>query len=180
MKFQVETHYYNEEQLRQLITAQGRFGRRTIYYVLGVLLLAACLVALWPSVQAGDWHSALLTLLGLAAVYGYYLFHLRRCKPTDRSTRRTAKKAAAKMGDKTDAVTFTFRDESFVVMGSRAAEEVRYGELLRAAESDYCFILQIQRGFFIVPKEDFTTGTPEEFAAFLEGKTGRAVKRLDY
>ena len=180
MKFQVETHYYNEEQLRQLITAQGRFGKRTIYYVLGAALLAACLAVLWHSIQAGEGRSALLTLLGLAAVYGYYLFHLHRCKPTDRSTRRTAKKAAAKMGEKQDAVTFTFRDESFVVLGSRAAEEVRYGELLRAAESDYCFILQIQRGFFIVPKEDFTTGTPEEFTAFLQEKTGQAVKRLDY
>ena len=180
MKFQVQTHYYNEQQLRELITAQGRFGKRTVYYVLGAALLAACLIALWPSIQAGEGRSALLTILGLAAVYGYYLFHLSRSKPTDRSTCRTAKRAAAKMGDKRDAVTFTFRDESFVVIGDRAAEEVRYGEVLRAAESDYCFILQIQRGFFIVPKEDFSVGTPEEFAAFLQEKTGRAVRRLDY
>ena len=180
MKFQVETHYYNEEQLRQLITAQGRFGKRTIYYVLGVVLLGLCLLVLWPSIQSGEGTSALLSLAALAVIYGYYLFHLSRSKPTDRSTRRTAKKAAAKMGGKNEAVTFTFRDESFVVLGDRATEEVCYSELLRAAESDYCFVLQIQRGFFIVPKEDFTEGDVERFGAFLEEKTGRAVKRLDY
>lgn len=180
MEFQVETHYYDEEQLRQLITAQGRFGKRGIYYVLGAVLLGLCLALLWPSIQGGQWVSAVLSLAALAAIYGYYLLRLNRCRPTDRSTCRTARKAAARMGGRREAVTFTFREAFFVVLGDRGAEQVDYRELLRTAESDYCFILQIQRGFFLVPKEDFTTGAAEDFGAFLEEKTGRAVKRLDY
>ena len=121
-----------------------------------------------------------LSLAALAAIYGYYLLRLNRCRPTDRSTCRTARKAAARMGGRREAVTFTFREAFFVVLGDRGAEQVDYRELLRTAESDYCFILQIQRGFFLVPKEDFTTGAAEDFGAFLEEKTGRAVKRLDY
>lgn len=180
MKFEVQTHYYNQEQLAQLITAQGRFGKRGIYYIMGAILLGLCLLILWPQLQSGDVTSALLTLGGLVVLFGYYLFRLGRCKPTDRSTQRTARKAVKKMQGKREAVTFTFRDDFFVVIGDRGAEQVHYEELIRAAESDYCFILQIKRGFFIVPKEDFVIGNSGDFFTFLKQKTSVQTLRLNY
>lgn len=75
-------------------------------------------------------------------------------------------------------VNAAFQDESCYVLRTQSGEEWRlYQQILLAAETrDYFVLFQDRRSGRIFDKKGFTWGTPEEFRALIQKKTGLKIQ----
>lgn len=81
----------------------------------------------------------------------------------------------------TQKQSFAFGEDSYEVTVEGIVEHGReeYGEVLRLVETkDYFLLFMEKNAAHILPKRNLTGGTPEQFRAFLEEKTGRTAQQM--
>lgn len=72
----------------------------------------------------------------------------------------------------------SFFDDHFCDVSNKSITvTLSYGEVTAVEESDdfFCMITSSARGISVA-KSDFTTGTPDDFRAFIEEKTGKKIR----
>ncbi|MBQ2956688.1 MAG: YcxB family protein [Clostridia bacterium] len=133
--------------------------RRILFLVLGCLELFLA--------SLSGFHSILPVIIGvlsllLAVFYSQYLqwWYWRRNKP--------------KAGT---AVVYTFFEDRFTAVSGTLSQSAQYDDLFEVVETKAVFGLRRDKsGAAILPKSCFTVGSPDDFRAFIEEKTGKKIK----
>ncbi|MBQ2956687.1 MAG: YcxB family protein [Clostridia bacterium] len=116
----------------------------------------------------------LATLITLAAPFAT-LYLLYRAFFMHRQQERRIWKQNKKYDGATTVVTFF--DGHFVDVSKGVTYTVQYSELVEIEESAEIIFLKTTNVYgFVISKSDFTIGTPDDFRAFIEEKTGKKIK----
>lgn len=73
--------------------------------------------------------------------------------------------------------SYSFFDDRFTIVNGSLSQSAQYDDLFEVEETKEVFGLKRDKnGTVILPKPAFTTGSPEDFRAFIEEKTGKKIK----
>ena len=115
--------------------------------------------------------SAVLILL--APSFGLYLI-IRAVFFVPMAVRRVWKNNQNREGD---FVATAFFDDHFSSSSKNVSSVVQYKEICALEESNEIFCLKRTKiSGVVLAKSDFTTGTPDDFRAFIEEKTGKKIR----
>jgi len=155
-KFAVITH----DMHTQIAASAG--VKNKLRLVLTALVLLLCGAAFWMIGGA-------LRMLGFLAII------VGLCMLVYPLAARTNRKRAE---DTLKSVIYTFGDEKISIRDGEEEFEA-YDSFEKITEDSERFMLYMRRTYaLILPKQDFTHGNPDEFAAFISEKTGLEVKRV--
>ena len=72
---------------------------------------------------------------------------------------------------------YSFFDDHFTIVNGSLSQSAQYDDLFEVEETKEVFGLKRDKnGTVILPKPAFTTGSPEDFRAFIQEKTGKKIK----
>jgi len=72
---------------------------------------------------------------------------------------------------------YSFFDDRFTIVNGSLSQSAQYDDLFEVEETKEVFGLKRDKnGTVILPKPAFTTGSPEDFRAFIQEKTGKKIK----
>lgn len=109
----------------------------------------------------------------LAVPFGLYLI-IRSVFFIPMAVRRVWKNNKNREGD---FVVSVFFDDHFTSSSKNVSSVVQYGEICALEESSEIFFLKRTKTSGVsICKSDFTAGSPEDFRAFIEEKTGKKIK----
>ena len=182
MCFQVEetVTWQDWDAYRIAHTLHGRImgpivrGVWRVSQVLGLAMAVFGAVLIVMSLIAG--RLDLLTALGAALVYfGVWGFRIKSAAASLQNS-TMARKLQKTVPE--SAVCFTFEEEGFSVQESSGNKHYTYSALADVWEDMFRWYLIFPQTWRVVQKNAFTEGDAAEFSAFLESKTGKAVKNI--
>lgn len=137
--------------------------KSSIFLIVCAAILLVESILLWWFGDADAWLSM---LSGLAFLLGVF------------QGRLLARIAWLGRNKAVDISEYRFCDEGFTEIDEIQESRIKYTALIKLVETNGYFLLYVQkRAAHILPKARFTAGNPEDFAAFLEEKTGKKVIR---
>lgn len=73
--------------------------------------------------------------------------------------------------------SYSFFDDRFTIVNGSLSQSAQYDDLFEVEETKEVFGLKRDKnGTVILPKPAFTTGSPDDFRAFIQEKTGKKIK----
>jgi len=112
-------------------------------------------------------------ILALALPFGLYLI-IRSIFFVPIAVRRVWKNNKNREGD---FVSTAFFDEHFTSSSKNVSSVVQYEEICALEESnEVFFLMRTKTSGVSICKSDFTTGSPDDFRAFIQEKTGKKIK----
>ena len=109
----------------------------------------------------------------LALPFGLYLI-FRSLFFVPMAVRRVWKNNKNREGD---FVATAFFDDHFTSSSKNVSSVIQYGEICALEEStEIFFLMRTKTNGISLAKSDFTIGSPDDFRAFIEEKTGKKIK----
>lgn len=160
-KFRVE-YKVTLDAYRALNRYHSRKG--SIFTMICAVIILVCSINLW---WFGDAEAWLFMLSGVAILLlGVFL------------TRLLSWFSWRGRNKSVEIIEYSFDDEGFTVENEVETGRIKYAILTKLVETNGYFLLYVQKQVaHILPKARFTAGNAEDFAAFLEEKTGKKVIR---
>ena len=144
--------------------ASNRYKGITIFLVVCSVVILACAAVLWLFQDSDAWISALLGLVLL-------LLGLFQTRLTAWSFWSTRNLAAGRN-------QYCFDEDGFSVENQIETSRIRYSGPMKMVETKGYFLLYMEdQRAFVLPKMGFVEGNVQDFAAFLEEKTGKKFLR---
>ncbi len=73
--------------------------------------------------------------------------------------------------------SYSFFDDRFTIVNGSLSQSAQYDDLFEVEETKEVFGLKRDKnGAVILPKSAFTLGSPDDFRAFIEEKTGKKIR----
>ena len=160
-KFRVECEA-NLDAYRALNRYHSRKG--SLFLIVCAVIILVCSIVLWWFGSSDAW---LFMLSGLA----FLLLGVIQTRLLAWFSWRGRNKSV-------EIIEYSFDDEGFTVENKVETGRIKYTALTKLVETNGYFLLYVQkRAAHILPKACFVAGNAEDFAAFLEEKTGKKVIR---
>ena len=154
------TKYTKEIYMKFIEFHNQKYGKKyQIYTIIFILLLIYCIIIniQYKNIEATIIFSIILALL----IYYRYFSQITIIK----------KELKSKKIEKEDTFYFYFYEKYFKIREKSDTYKVKYKQLYKIHETDEFFYLYIDRTHsYILKKDSFTKGNPEEFYKFIKSK----------
>lgn len=158
--FKNKTKYTRQMYKEFLEFHQEKYGATYIgYTVLCIILFVFCIIV---QIQSQNFLLSILTILILIGFVCWRFYN---------PIKTVKKEIQSEVIENEQEFLFKFYEKKFIIYGRKMKSEMNYWKLYKIFETDDYFYLYIDKTHaFLLSKNGFEYGTPEEFADFMRKK----------